>query len=334
MAPRSAVLLATRNVLYVSIAGDLIVAAIKVGAAAYTGGSAMWSEAVHSLVDSSNSILLLYGVHRAKRTPDQEHPFGYGREIYFWSFVVAVQVFALGAGVALVEGVTHVLHPTPIAFAEVNYIVLGLSALFDGATWLIALRGFRRGAGDSDLFQAMRASKDPPSFMVVFEDSAALIGLVIALVGSYLSIRLDLPILDGVASILISLVLALTAVFLARETKGLLIGESADPAIVMSLLRIAREMEGVAHANGILTVHLAPRQIAVALSLEFSDELQTPALEIKVSELEQRLRALHPEVIAVFVKPQTALGYAEAVERRRGKTRQIVFHTPSPPGPA
>jgi cation diffusion facilitator family transporter len=326
MAPRPVAMLATRNVLYASIAGDLFIAAIKIGAAAFTGSSAMWSEAVHSLVDSSNSILLLYGVHRSNRAPDQDHPFGYGREIYFWSFVVAVQVFALGAGVAFVEGVTHVLHPTRIEFANVNYIVLALSAMFDGATWLIALRGFKRKTRYADIFQAIHASKDPPSFMVVFEDSAALIGLLVAFAGAYLSIRLDLPILDGVASILISLVLAVTAAFLARETKGLLIGESADPAIVVSLLRIAREMEGVAHANGILTVHLAPQQIAVALSLEFADELKTPAIEIKVSELEERLRELHPAVIAVFVKPQTAIGYAEAVERRRGKTRQIVFH--------
>jgi cation diffusion facilitator family transporter len=276
--------------------------------------------------------LLLYGVHRSKRTPDQNHPFGYGREIYFWSFVVAVQVFALGAGVAFVQGVTHVVHPSPIEFANVNYVVLALSALFDGATWLIALRGFKGETHYADIFRAIRASKDPPSFMVVFEDSAALIGLFVAFAGSYLSIRLDLPILDGVASILIGLVLAVTALILARETKGLLIGEPADPAIVMSLLRIAREMEGVAHANGILTVHLAPQQIAVALSLEFADELKTPAIEIKVSELEGRLRNLHPAVIAVFVKPQTAIGYAEAVERRRGKTRQIVFHAP-PQGP-
>ena len=328
MAPRSVAMLATRNVLYASIAGDLIVAAIKIGAAAYTGSSAMWSEAVHSLVDSSNSILLLYGVHRSKRTPDQDHPFGYGREIYFWSFVVAVQVFALGAGVTFVEGVSHVLDPTPIEFAHVNYIVLGLSALFDGATWLVALRGFKSKAGNVDIFQAIRASKDPPSFMVVFEDSAALVGLLVAFAGTFLSIRLDLPILDGVASIVISLVLAVTAAFLARETKGLLIGEPADPAIVMALMRIAREMEGVDHANGILTVHLAPQQIVVALSLEFADELKTPAIEIKVSELEGRLRDLHPEVIAVFVKPQTALGYAEMIERRRGKTRQIVFRAP------
>ena len=331
MAPRTAARLTTRKVLFVSIAGDLTIAAIKVGAAMLTGSSAMWSEAVHSLVDSSNSILLLYGVHRSKRTPDDSHPFGYGREIYFWSFVVAVQVFALGAGVTFVNGVAHVLQPTRIEFAHVNYIVLALSALLDGSTWLIALRGFKGRMRYAEIFQAIHDSKDPPSFMVVFEDSAALIGLSIAFAGAFLSIQLDLPVLDGVASILISLVLAVTAAFLARETKGLLIGEPADPAIVMSLLRIAREMEGVAHANGILTVHLAPRQIAVALSLEFADELTTPAIELKVSELEKRLRDLHSEVIAVFVKPQSALGYAEAVERRRGKIRQIVFHAPEIP---
>jgi cation diffusion facilitator family transporter len=328
MAPRAAGRLTTRNVLFASIAGDLTIAAIKVGAAMLTGSSAMWSEAVHSFVDSSNSILLLYGAHRSRRTPDDSHPFGYGREIYFWSFVVAVQVFALGAGVAFVNGVAHVLHPSRIEFAHVNYIVLALSALLDGSTWVIALRGFKGKMRYAEIFKAIHNSKDPPSFMVVFEDSAALIGLLIAFAGAWLSIRLDLPVLDGVASILISLVLAITATFLARETKGLLIGEPADPAIVMSLLRIAREMEGVAHANGVLTVHLAPQQIVVALSLEFADALTTPAIELRVSQLEERLRELHPAVIAVFVKPQSAIGYAEAIERRRGKATPIVFHAP------
>ena len=328
MAPRTVAAHTTRRILYASIAGDLIIAAIKVGAAMITGSSAMWSEAIHSLVDSSNSMLLLYGVHRSKRTPDDSHPFGYGREIYFWSFVVAVQVFALGAGVAFVNGVAHVLQPTRIEYAHVNYIVLALSALFDGATWLIALRGFKGKMRYADIFEAIHTSKDPPSFMVMFEESAALIGVAVAFAGADLSILLDLPILDGVASILIGLILAVTAAILARETKGLLIGEPADPAIVMSLLRIAREMDGVAHANGILTVHLAPQQIAVALSLEFADALTTPAIERKVSELEGLVRALHPAVIAVFVKPQSAIGYAEAIARRRGKTRQIVFHAP------
>ena len=320
--------LATRKVLYASIAGDLSVAAIKCGAAFFTGSSAMWSEAVHSLVDSGNSILLLYGLHRSKRAPDADHPFGFGREIYFWSFVVAVQVFALGAGVAFFQGVVHVLHPVRIDHVPVYYLVLALSVLFDGGTWLLALRSFKGDKSFDEVLPAIHTSKDPPSFMVLFEDSAALIGLFIAFAGAFLSLRFDLPVLDGVASILISLVLAVTATLLARETKGLLIGEPADPLIVQSLLTIAREMEGVAHANGILTVHLAPKQISVALSLEFDDALRTPEIESKVAELERRLQCLHPEVIALFVKPQSANGYAEMIARRRGGLRQVVFHAP------
>jgi cation diffusion facilitator family transporter len=277
----------------------------------------MWSEAIHSLVDTGNSVLLLYGIHRARTAPDQEHPLGYGREIYFWSFVVAVLVFALGAGVSLYEGIAHVVDPEPIRNAAASYIVLAISALFDGATWWIALRSFKGRTHYANLFKAIRDSKDPPSFMVLFEDSAALIGLLIAFAGTFLSIQLDLPVLDGVASILIGLVLATTAALLAQETKGLLIGEAADPAIVESIMLIANEMDGVAHANGVLTVHLAPQQIAVALSLEFADELLTPDIEVKVQNLERLLRNLHPEVIVVFVKPQSSAGYRDTLERRR-----------------
>jgi divalent metal cation (Fe/Co/Zn/Cd) transporter len=211
-------------------------------------------------------------------------PWGYGREIYFWSFVVAVMVFALGAGVSLYEGIAHILNPEPIKNATVNYAVLGLSALFDGTTWWIALRNFKGRMRYADIFRAIRKSKDPSSFMVLFEDSAALTGLMIAFAGTYFSVRLDLPTLDGVASILISAVLAVTAALLARETKGLLMGEAADQPIVDSIMH-----EGVAHANGVITVHLAPEQIIVALSLEFADELRTPDIEFKVVELERRL---------------------------------------------
>src|SRR4029077_6772797 len=184
-------------------------------------------------------------------------------------------VFALGAGVSLYEGVAHILSPQPIENAAVNYVVLGLSALFDGTTWWIAMRHFKGRMRYADIFEAIRKSKDPSSFMVLFEDSAALIGLIFAFAGTYFSIRLNLPVLDGVASILISVVLAVTAALLARETKGLLIGEAADQPIVESIIHIAEIMEGVAHANGVITIHLAPEQIVVALSLEFADELRT-----------------------------------------------------------
>lgn len=311
MIPRKVAPTSSSYVIYAAIGGNILVAITKIGAAVWTNSSAMWSEAVHSVVDSGNSILLLYGLHRAKRPPNREHPLGYGREIYFWSFVVAVLVFALGSGVTLYEGISHILNPEPIRNEGVIYIVIGLSAIFDGMTWWIALRNFKGKMNWSDILAAVRSSKDPPSFMVLFEDSAALIGLLMVLIGTYLSVRLDLPILDGVASIMIGLVLATTATLLAIETKGLLIGEAANPLIVAAILHIAKDMEGVAHANDIITVHLAPRHIVVALSLEFSDELRTPDIELKVIELERRLREFSPDVIAVFVKPQS-LSYFEA----------------------
>jgi cation diffusion facilitator family transporter len=298
-------------VIRAAIAGNLLVALTKFGAAAWTGSSAMLSEGIHSVVDAGNEALLLYGLRQAAGRPDRDHPLGYGREIYFWSFVVALLVFAVGAGFAFYEGITHILTPTPIQNPAVNYIVLGLSALFEGSTWWIALRNFKRERPISELFRAFRDSKDPPSFMVLFEDSAALIGLVIAFAGTYFSITLSLPVLDGIASILIGLVLATTATLLARETKGLLIGERADQRIVDEITGLAEEIEGVAHANDILTVHLAPRQIVVALSLEFDDELRTPEIEAKVSELERCIRRLHPEVVALFVKPQSRSGFKD-----------------------
>ena len=334
MASRQIALLSSRKVLYAAIAGNILVAATKFAAAALTGSSAMLSEAVHSVVDSGNSLLLLYGMHRAKALPDQEHPLGYGREIYFWSFVVAVLVFALGAGFSLFEGIAHVIAPEPMQNPAINYTVLGFSALFDGATWWIALRNFKGHLLYRELFSAIRNSKDPPSFMVLFEDSAALIGLIVAFAGTYLSVRLGLPVLDGVASIMIAFVLAATAVLLAKETKGLLIGESADRIIVDSIMRLASEMDGVDHANGVLTIHLAPQQIAVFLSLEFADELKASDIEVRVAELERRLRHAHPTVIALFVKPQSPSGYRDAVARRHGKPdgQRPAWTSPQPKG--
>ncbi len=319
MAPSLASRSSSRTVIYAAIAGNILVAATKLAAALWTGSSVMLSEGVHSIVDTGNELLLLHGMRRAAVRPDREHPLGHGREIYFWSFVVALLVFALGAVVALIEGIDHILHPHPIANPTVSYVVLGISALFDGTTWWIALRTFKGKKRYAALLGAVRDSKDPPAFMVLFEDSAALVGLVVAFIGTFLSVHLKLPVLDGVASLVIGLVLAATATVLARETKGLLIGETANPTIVDSITKIAEEMDGVAHANGILTVHMAPQQIVVALSLEFDDSLRTPDIETKVRELERRVCAAHSGVIAVFVKPQSAAGYKETIDRRSGR---------------
>lgn len=318
MAPRPKSRLSQRHVIYAALIGNFLVAATKLAAAAFTGSSAMFSEGIHSVVDSCNAILLLYGLRRGSALPDEAHPLGYGREIYFWSFVVAVLIFALGAGISFYEGVSHILNPQPITNAAVNYLVLAIAAVFDGISWWLALRHFKNQTHNANVLKAVRDSKDPPGFMVLFEDSAALIGLAIAAAGTYLSVLYDAPVIDGVASIFIGLVLALCAGVLARETKGLLIGEAADPVIVAAMMQIARDMDGIANANGIITVHLAPTQVVVSLSIEFSDELRTPDIETKVAELETQIRKRHPEVVAVFVKPQSSVGFKDATIRMSG----------------
>jgi cation diffusion facilitator family transporter len=306
------------RVIYAALAGNLLVALTKAGAAAWTGSSAMLSEAVHSFVDIGNQILLLYGMRRAALRADPDHPIGYGRELYFWSFIVALLVFALGAVVAIYNGVLHVRNPEPVRDALVNYVVLGLAFVFEGASWWIALRQFRAIKGALGYYQAFRGSKDPSSFVGLFEDSAALIGIVIAALGTFAATRLGLPALDGVASILIGLVLACTAGLLARESKSLLIGERADRALSDALLRIAEAASPRSKANGVLTVQLAPDQILAALSLEFADTLRVPEVEAAVVEIERQIRAEYPEVVTLFIKPQTAAAFKETVRRRFG----------------
>jgi cation diffusion facilitator family transporter len=305
----------SKFVVYAALIGNLLVAATKTAAAVYTGSSSMLSEAVHSFVDTGNEVLLLYGIHRAKGQADPEHPIGYGRELYFWSFIVAVLIFALGAGVSVYEGVVHMRNPEPIEAPFVSYIVLGLAFIFEGVSWAVSLRQFNQARGSLGIFEAFRRSKDPPAFMVLFEDSAALIGILIAAAGTFASVTLEEPAYDGIASIAIGLVLAATAVLLARESKSLLIGERADRALSDSILRIAGEEKSVARANGLFTVQLSPDQVIAALSLEFADELRAPEIENAVMDIEARVRAEHPEVVSIFVKPQTARTYRNAVEK-------------------
>lgn len=305
----------SKFVVYAALIGNLLVAVTKTAAAVWTGSSSMLSEAVHSFVDTGNEVLLLYGIHRAKVQADPEHPIGYGRELYFWSFIVAVLIFALGAGVSVYEGVARIRDPQPIEAPLVSYIVLGLAFIFEGVSWALSLRQFNHARGSLGIFEAFRRSKDPPAFMVLFEDSAALIGILIAAVGTYASVTLEAPVYDGVASVAIGLVLAATAALLARESKSLLIGERADRALSDSIMRIAGQQKSVARANGLFTVQLAPDQVVAALSLEFADELRAPEIENAVMDIEARVRTAHPEVVSVFVKPQTARTYRNAIEK-------------------
>lgn len=313
----------TKFVIYAAGIGNALVALTKFGAAWWTGSSAMLSEAIHSLVDTVNQLLLLYGIHRAARPPDELHPLGYGREIYFWSFVVALLMFTLGAGIACYEGVQHILNPHEIIDPKVSYIVLACAAVFEGASWFVALREFSEAKGDMGYFEAMRHSKDPPTFIVLFEDSAALIGLAIAFAGTFAAERLAMPVLDGVASIGIALLLGLTALALARESKELLLGEPASRSLRESVISIVRGTHGIERGQIVFTVHLSPDQVIVALSLEFRDDLTTPEIEAATAKLERAIHEALPEVIAIFVKPQAVVPQPPAAFTKLGSKRRL-----------
>ena len=308
----------SRVAVWAALAGNVLVAVTKVIAAAVTGSSAMLAEAVHSLVDTTNEVLLLYGMRSARRRADRDHPAGYGRELYFWSFVVALLMFSLGACVSILQGAHRLAAPEPIENPLVSEVVLALSFVFEGWSWLVSVRQFRRAKGTLGWYEAFRESKDPPLFLVVFEDSAALVGIGIAAAGTVLSAHLGLVWADGAASILIGLVLAGTSLLLARESKSLLIGERADAALIEDILRLANEACGSSRANGVLTVQLAPDEIMAAMSMEFDDRMTAPEIEVLVQDIEQRVHAAHPEVRSLFVKPQDPERFAHAVRRRFG----------------
>src|ERR1700693_4016360 len=290
---------------YAALAGDILVAITKIIAAAWTGSAAMASEAIHSVVDTGNEILLLYGIYRSHQRPDWTHPMGYGRELYFWSFLVALLVFALGAGFSIFVGVQRVRKPGPIQAPIVIYVVLSVAFILEGSSWVVSLRQFGAAKGELSYYEAFRRSKDPPSFMTLFEDSAALLGIAVAGLGTFGSIALRRPALDGVASILIGLILAGTAALLARESKSLLIGEQAQPALRRSILDIANHEPHISRANGLMTFQLAPEQVVGVISLEFDKRARTAEIEDQIVVLEQKVRATHPQVVMLFVKPQS-----------------------------
>jgi len=266
-------------VVYAALFGNLAIALVKFVAAYITNSSAMLSEAIHSVVDTLNEILLLYGMKKAEQRPDALHPFGYGRELYFWAFIVALMVFALGAIVSIYQGIQHIIHPEEMQDPMINYVVLGIAILCEGFSWFVALKTFRKMKGKMGYFEAFRRSKGPTTFTVLFEDTAALIGLFIALTGIFLAHQLNIPELDGAASILIGVVLAVSAWLLGRETKGLLLGETADPRLRENVLNIAQQDAAVYSANGVLTEQMGAHQVIASLSLEFKDDLTSDEIE-------------------------------------------------------
>jgi cation diffusion facilitator family transporter len=292
--------------IWIAFAANLGIAAAKFGAAAITGSSAMLTEGVHSVVDSTNQLLLLWGRRAAKRPADEIHPFGYGRELYFWSFVVAVLVFALGAGVSVYEGIIHISEPEPAVSPIVAYGVLLVAFLLEGGSTWEAFKEFKQAKGNLGWIKAIRQSKDPTGFIVLLENGAAMFGIIAAAVGLGISQLTGDPRYDGLASIVIGAILGITAVFLAYESKALLIGEAADPELVAAIHALVLEKDGVASIGEILTVHVAPDQITAMLSVDFEDQISAREVERLVCQIEGETAAKFPEVTGLYIRPCSA----------------------------
>jgi cation diffusion facilitator family transporter len=294
----------SKKVIYAALLGNALIAVTKFAASVLTGSSAMLAEGIHSLVDTGNQGLLLYGLHKAKKPPDENFPFGHGKEVYFWSFVVAILIFALGSGISLYEGVLHILHPEPVRNPMINYVVLGLALLFEGGAWFFAFKEFSRSKGQWTYVQAVKRGKDPTIFMVLFEDSAAVVGLIVAFSGIWLGQLTGIVYFDGIATVIIGLILGGTAVWLAYETKGLLIGERANQEVVQSIREMAGNLDGVTHVNEVLTMHMGPEFILVNISVDFQDGVKSEIIEGCVADLDEAIKAKHPLVKRVFVEAE------------------------------
>jgi cation diffusion facilitator family transporter len=295
----------SKTVIFAALAGNTAIAVVKFAAAAFTGSAAMLSEAIHSLVDTGNQLLLLIGLWRSGRPASARHPFGYGLQLYFYTFVVAVMIFGVGGVISFLQGLEKVRRPEPVEHAWVNYLVLGLAILFEGGVWVVALRAFNVEREGRRWLTAIRSSKDPTVFTVLFEDTAALIGLVVALLGVAGSQLLHLPVLDGVASLVIGALLCGTALFLASESQSLLTGEAADHETRVGINRIARAEPGVVGLNQARTMHFGPNQVFVALSLDFEDTLPAGEVERIVTRIERKIKHAYPEIDLVFIEAQS-----------------------------
>ena len=302
----------SKKVIYAALAGNSVIAVTKFAAAAYTGSSAMLSEAIHSVVDTGNQALLLHGLKRSGRSADRQHPFGYGMELYFWAFVVALLIFAVGAGVSIYEGVQKLLNPHPVTDPFINYLVLGAAFIFEGGAWWVAFREFRKSKGARGFLEEVQRSKDPAIFTVLFEDSAAMLGLIVAFAGIAAADAFDLAMLDGVASIIIGTILAATAMVLAYECKGLLIGEGASAQVLDGIERIVADVPGIVATNETLSMHLGPQGVLLTLSVDFADELTAGQVEAAISELERQIKQAFPEITRVFIEAQSLIGHRKS----------------------
>jgi cation diffusion facilitator family transporter len=292
----------SKKAIVAAIIGNLAIAAIKFIAAGMTGSSAMISEGIHSVVDTGNGGLLYHGLKRGVRPADEQHPFGHGMEVYFWSLIVAMSIFGIGGGMSIYEGISHIRDPAELQSPVINYIVLGLALVFESISFSVAWRAFKRAKKGRSTISAIRHGKDPSLFTVLFEDSAALAGLVVAFVGVFLSHQLNEPALDGAASIIIGCILVVAALWLASESRSLLVGEAADPELVDDIRRLVLADPDVKGLGAVLTMHLGPDNVLLNMEVVFAPGLSPEGIHEAVHRVERVIGARHPQVDRIFIE--------------------------------
>ncbi|MCF6200709.1 MAG: cation diffusion facilitator family transporter [Hydrogenimonas sp.] len=297
----------SKKAIYGAVIANIAIATSKFIAAIFTGSSTMMSEGIHSLVDTGNGILLLLGIKKSKKPADEEHPFGYGNEVYFWSFIVAVLIFALGGGIALYEGIVHILHPREVTDVIWNYVVLVSAILFEGTSLIIAVKEFNKTRGDVSLYKALTDTKDTTTAAVVIEDSAAVTGLVLALITLILGQVTGIEYFDGIGSVLIGLLLLSVSTFFAIECKSLLIGEGLSKKDIKKIINILSEDEDVTAYKKPLTLFFGPDEVLVNLNVNFKDGLVSDEIEKIVDRLESKIKTVIPAVNRIFIEAETIL---------------------------
>lgn len=295
----------SKKAIYGAIIANSAIAVCKFVASFFTGSSTMLSEGIHSLVDTGNGILLIFGINRSRRPADSNHPFGYGNEIYFWSFVVAILIFALGGGIALYEGVEHLRHPEPIKDVFWNYIVLGLAMIFEGAALRVALKQFKKSRGDHSFLRALIATKDSSTAAIVIEDTAALAGLILAFISLALSQITGILYFDGIGSISIGLLLISVSLFFAVECHGLLVGEGLIQKDIEKINDILSRHELVIEFKRPLSLYFGPNEVLVNLDVNFVKRLQAVEIEKAIDEIESQIKGAIPSVNRIYIEAES-----------------------------
>ncbi|WP_445632557.1 cation diffusion facilitator family transporter [Nostoc sp. DSM 114161] len=295
----------SKKTIFAAMGANLAIAITKFIAAYITNSSAMISEGIHSFVDTIDQLLLLLGLRMSQKPADDSHPFGYGQELYFWTLIVAIFIFAIGGGMSIYEGITHLINPSPLEDPIWNYIVLGVAIIFECFSWTVALKEFLPTKGNQGFWEAIKNSKDPTIFTVLFEDSAAILGLLVALLGVFLGHLFNNVYFDGIASIIIGVILAIVAVLLATESKGLLVGESANPQTIANIRSLSKTEPGVQEVIRVLTMQLAPQEVLLNLEIQFSKKLTGEEIASTVDNLEAKIRQKHPEIKQIFIEAKS-----------------------------